>query len=186
MDETITEEFRTRAFPGTIIHPGHIVCPGDIPINPQGCKSMAAFETLKNGEVLYLPNFGMETVHHVHASDVARLYIAAIKAGTPSFGQGFHAFSDRAVTLRGYAQEVANWYGKEAVLQFEPFEQWKSRVTVAEAAATLSHITHSPSASIQKAKDLLGFVPKYSTFQAIRDCLRSFGPLGEFEPMFKA
>lgn len=71
MDRAIAREYAERSFPGTIVHPGHIVCPGDVPINPQGCKSLDAFRTLREGKTLYLPNFGMETLHHVHAEDVA-------------------------------------------------------------------------------------------------------------------
>jgi nucleoside-diphosphate-sugar epimerase len=174
MDRTISEEFSKHSFPGTIIHPGHIVCPGDIPINPQGCKNLTAFTILKSGEALFLPNFGMETVHHVHAKDVASLFLAAIKAGKPSFGQGFHSVSPRAVSLRGYAEEVASWYGQVANLVFEPFDTWKNRVSEKDAQMTLSHILHSPSASMEKAKRLLGYDPKYTSFEAIKDCLASF------------
>ena len=175
MEQTIVEEYKKNGFPGTIIHPGHIVCPGDIPINPQGNKSLEVYKTLKAGEPLYLANFGLETIHHVHAADVAELFMAALKAGKPSFGQGFHAVSPRAVTLQGYAKEVSAWYGKKADLKFEPFDIWKKRVSVTEADATYSHIMHSPNLSMQKAKDLLGFVPKYTSYEAVRECLKSFG-----------
>jgi nucleoside-diphosphate-sugar epimerase len=175
MDRSIARLREESGFPGTAVHPGHIVCPGDVPINPQGCKSLDAFRALKAGEPLHLPNFGMETVHHVHASDVAGVFYAALEAGEPAFGQGFHAVSPRSVTLRGYAEEVARWYGKEADLRFEPFGEWKKRFSAADADATLSHISHSPSASMQKAKRLLGFEPRYSTYEAVRECIASFG-----------
>jgi len=175
MDRILAREFKDSGFPGTIVHPGHIVCPGDIPINPQGCKSLDAFTTLKNGEPLWLPNFGMETVHHVHADDVAGVFMAAIKTGKPSFGEGFHAVSPRALSLRGYAQEAARWYGKEADLHFEPYDTWKNRFSPKDAEATLTHIRHSPSGSMEKARRLLGFSPRYSSLEAVRECLKSFG-----------
>jgi nucleoside-diphosphate-sugar epimerase len=175
MDRTITAEFQKDGFPGTAVHPGHIVCPGDIPINPQGCKSLAAFETLKAGKPLYLPNFGMETLHHVHARDVAAIFLAAVKAGKPAYGQGFHAVASRAVTLRGYAREAASWFGKEADLHFEPFDVWKSRVSPEESDATHTHILHSPCSSMEKTKALLGFTPQFSAYEAVRECIGSFG-----------
>ncbi|MDR1157558.1 MAG: NAD-dependent epimerase/dehydratase family protein [Oscillospiraceae bacterium] len=177
MDKTIARAFAEHAFPGTAVHPGHIVCPGDVPINPQGCKSLDAFYTLRAGAPLYLPNFGMETLHHVHARDVAGVFLAAIRAGAPAFGQGFHAVSPRAVTLRGYALEAAGWYGRQADLRFEPYDVWKTRVSEEEAEATLSHIAHSPSASTEKAARLLGFAPRYTSFEAIRECLASLDAL---------
>ena len=175
MDKTLAQEYAESKFPGTAVHPGHIVCPGDVPINPQGCKSLAAFETLKAGGPLYLPHFGMETLHHVHAKDVAGVFMAAVKAGGVSFGEGFHAVSPRAVTLRGYAIEVAGWYGRQADLRFEDFEAWKARMGEELASQTHSHILHSPSASMEKANRLLGFTPEYTTYQAVRECIASFG-----------
>lgn len=175
MDCKLTELYKEKGFPGTAVHPGHIVCPGDVPINPQGFKSLSAFEKLRDGEPLYLPNFGMETLHHVHAADVAGVFRAAIAAGKASFGEGFHAVSPRAVTLRGYAREAASWYGKEADLRFEPFDAWKERFAPADADATLTHILHSPCCSMDKAKELLGFAPRYTSFEAVRECVGSFG-----------
>ena len=174
MDYTIAAEYKATGFPGTIVHPGHIVCPGDVPINPQGCKSLEAFRKLRDGEPIALPNLGMETLHHVHASDVAGVVFAAISAGEKAFGQGFHAVSPRAVTLWGYANEAAKWYGKTADITLKPFDEWAREMSAQDAAATLEHISHSPNGSMQKVRDVLNYVPKYTTYEAIRDCLKSF------------
>ena len=175
MHQSIARLYDEKQFPGTAVHPGHIVCPGDVPINPQGAKSLDAFRALQAGKQLYLPNLGLETLHHVHAEDVAGVFLAAITKGAAAFGEGFHAVSPRAVTLRGYAEEVASWYGKKADLAFEPYDQWKNRMSEVDAAATWSHISHSPSASMQKAKALLGFEPRHTSYEAIRECVVSFG-----------
>jgi len=175
MDFTLTRRYRESGFPGTAVHPGHIVCPGDPPVNPLGFKDNSVFETLKNGEPLYLPNFGMETLHHAHASDVAGVFFAAVKTGKPSYGEGFHAVSKSAVTLYGYASEVARWYGKEALLNFEPFDEWKNRVSEEAAANTYEHIRRSPNCSMVKAKELLGYSPVFSTYEAVKECIASFG-----------
>lgn len=177
MDRSIARGYRENGFPGTIVHPGHIVCPGNVPINPQGCKSLEAFETLKAGRTLVLPNLGMETLHHVHAKDVAGVFLAAIRAGEKAFGEGFHAVSPRAVTLYGYAQEAARWFGREADIALEPFEVWKKRMSEKDAAATLEHITHSPNGSMEKAARVLGFAPEYSSLDAVRECIASLGVL---------
>ena len=68
------------AFPPTIIHPGHIVGPGWAPLNPAGHFDPAVFSLLAQGGELALPNLGMETVHHVHADDVAQAFVAAIES----------------------------------------------------------------------------------------------------------
>ena len=175
IDLTITNRFLDSGFPGTAVHPGHIVCPGDIPVNPQGFKGLSAFETLRSGNPIVLPNFGMETLHHVHAMDVAGVFFSAVKAGRLAYGEGFHAVSPRAVTLCGYAREVARWYEREADIRFEPFDTWKTRFSAEQASMTYEHIQRSPSCSMEKAKTILGFSPVFSSFEAVRNCVASFG-----------
>jgi nucleoside-diphosphate-sugar epimerase len=171
MTRTLKRKYALSHFPGTIIHPGHIVGPGHPPINPQGNQNPKVFEALIHGQPVTIPNFGMETVHHVHATDVAGIFRAAIRAGSPSYGQAFHAVSTGAVTLRGYAKEVASWFGKEAYLIFKPFDEFKNDVTETDANSTYNHILRSANHSMEKAKRLLGFTPSYSSFEAVKESL---------------
>ena len=171
MARALQRKYALDHFPGTIIHPGHIVGPGHPPINPQGHHNPRVFEALIRGESVTIPNLGMETVHHVHAADVAGVYRAAIRAGGASYGQSFHAVSTGAVTLRGYAQEVASWFGKEAKLVFKPFDEFRRDVAKADADEAFEHILRSPNHSMEKAKRLLGFVPSHSSFDAVKESL---------------
>jgi nucleoside-diphosphate-sugar epimerase len=65
-----------------------------------------------------LPNFGMETVHHVHADDVAQAFMLALAQPSACIGESFHVVSPAAVTLRGFAQAIARFYGKEVCFHF--------------------------------------------------------------------
>ena len=168
---TLKRKYALSHFPGTIIHPGHIVGPGHLPINPQGNQNPKVFEALIHGGPVTIPNFGMETVHHVHANDVAGIFRAAIRAGSPSYGQAFHAASTGAVTLRGYAKVVASWFGKEANLVFKPFDEFRKDVAETDADATYNHILRSANHSMEKAKRLLGFIPSYSSFKSVKESL---------------
>ena len=88
-------------------------------------------------------------------------------------GESFHVVSPRAVTLRGYAERVASWFGQEAKLRFLPFEEWK-RVAARneeEIRLTSDHILHSPNCSIAKAQKLIDYQPRYSSFQAVYEAL---------------
>lgn len=171
MTRTLKRKYALSHFPGTIIHPGHIVGPGHPAINPQGNQNPKVFEALIHGEPVTIPNFGMETLHHVHATDVAGVFRAAIRAGSPSYGQSFHAVSTGAVTLRGYAKAVASWFGKEANLVFKPFDEFRHDVTETDADSTYNHILRSGNHSMEKAKRLLGFTPGYSSFEAVKESL---------------
>jgi nucleoside-diphosphate-sugar epimerase len=75
------------------------------------------------------------------------------------------------LTLRGYAERVSAWFGRAAQLEFLPWEEWRQRATAKDAAFTWDHIAHSPNCSIDKARALLGYEPRYSSLQAVRESL---------------
>jgi nucleoside-diphosphate-sugar epimerase len=162
---------RTSGFPATILHPGHIVGPGWIPLNPAGNFNIEIFRRLSRGEEVILPDFGMECVHHVHADDVAQSFVKAINNHAVSVGENFHIVSEQAVTLRGYAEAMSSWFGQKANLKFLPWKEWKDTVSKSDAEATWDHIAHSPNCSIEKAKRLLGYEPRYSSLQAVQEAI---------------
>ncbi len=167
----LLREARQSGFPATMLHAGHIVGPGYAPLNPAGHFNPEVFARLARGETLALPNFGLETVHHVHASDVAQAFVKAITHHSASVGESFHAVSPAAVTLRGYAEAVASWFGKQAQLEFLPWDEWRKTVSESEAAATLDHISRSPNASIAKAQRLIEYQPRYTSLQAVYEAV---------------
>jgi nucleoside-diphosphate-sugar epimerase len=168
----LLDQARRHGFPATCLHPGHIVGPGWAPVNPQGNFNPQVFTTLMKGEELALPNLGMETVHHVHADDVAQIFLCAMANRSTAVGESFHVVSPAALTLRGYAEAVAGWFGKPAHLRFMPWEEWRQSVTEKDANATWDHIAHSPNCSIAKARRLINFRPRYSSLQAVHEALQ--------------
>lgn len=160
---------RRDGFPVTILHPGHIVGQGWSPLNPAGHFDNIAFETIARGDTLALPNFGMETVHHIHADDIAVLLMLAMENWSVSIGEAFHAVSPGAITLRHYAEAMYRWFGKQPSLSFHPWEEWKAMQTPENAQATWEHIARSPNASIAKGRRLLGYAPRYSSLEAVQE-----------------
>jgi len=167
METWLLAKSRTSGFPATILHPGHIVGPGWIPLNPAGNFNIQVFRTLAEGRPLSLPNIGMETVHHVHADDVAQAFCRALEHPGAAVGESFHVVSPAAVTLRGYAERIARWFGQEAALTYLPWDEWKKAASAPDAAATWDHIAHSPSCSIEKARRLIGYEPRYGSLEAV-------------------
>ncbi len=160
---------RQSNFPATILHPGHIVGPGWLPINPAGNLDADVFKHLAEGKQVVLPNNGMETLHHVHAEDVAQAFIQTIRHRDQAIGESFHVVSEQALTLRGYAMAMAVHYNQKANLKFLPWEEWKNTVSEQDAALTWDHIIHSPNCSINKAKQRIYYRPHYSSLQAIQE-----------------
>ncbi|MBI0400620.1 NAD-dependent epimerase/dehydratase family protein [Cyclobacterium marinum] len=158
-------------FPVTILHPGHIVGPGWLPVNPAGNFNPEVFVRLAKGEVVQIPNLGMETVHHVHADDVAQAFVKSIENRDYAIGESFHVVSEQALTLRGFAEAMAEKFGQVANLQFLPWEIWEKTVSSTDKEFTWDHIVHSPCGSISKAKDLLGYQPQYSSLEAVQEAV---------------
>ena len=164
-------EARRSGFPATVFHPGHIVGPGWPIVNPQGNFNPKIFGQLAQGQEVVLPNLGMETVHHVHASDLADIVMQSLANWSNAVGESFHAVSPAAVTLRGYAEAMADWFGQPAKLAFLPLEAWEKTVPEADAKATREHISRSPNCSIDKAKRLLNYQPRYSSLQGAKEAV---------------
>jgi len=169
IEKFLLDEHRASGFPATILHPGHIVGPGWVPLNPAGNFNPAVFKKLKNGEELVLPNIGMETVHHVHARDVAQAFLLAVANPAQAIGENFHVVSPAALTLRGYAELMADWFGKPLRLSFLPWGEWKNTVSENDAAMTWDHIAHSPNGSIEKARRMLHYNPEYASIEAVQE-----------------
>ena len=172
IQDYLLDQARLHNFPATVLQPGHIVGSGWIPVNPAGNLNPDVFTRLARGEEVTLPNFGLETLHHVHADDVAQSFIQAIANRSVTVGEAFHVVSPAALTLRGYAERVAAWFGQPARLKFLPWEEWRRTVSDEYASQTWDHIAHSPNASIAKARRLLNYHPRYSSLQAIHESLQ--------------
>jgi nucleoside-diphosphate-sugar epimerase len=142
-----------------------------VPVNPAGNVELSTFERLATGQEVALPNLGMETLHHVHADDVAQAFALAIERPEAASGESFHVTSERAITLRGYAEAIAELLGQPSRLSLLAWEVWRDTVTEAAAQLTWDHIAHSPSMSIDKTRRLLGYNPTYTSLEAIQESL---------------
>jgi nucleoside-diphosphate-sugar epimerase len=170
-DLLLSEAERPDGVAATVLHPGHISGPGWPVINPAGNLDPAIWRRLATGEPVRLPHLGLETLHHVHADDVAQAFQLAIERQADAAGRAFHVVSERALTLRGYAEAAARWWGREADLAFGPFDDFAASTTEEHAAATLEHIRHSPSASIAAARERLGYAPRHSSLDTAREAV---------------
>lgn len=177
----LLHEARCTGFPATIFRPGHIVGPGWAPINPLGNVEVEVFSRMARGEELALPNFGLETVHHVHAADVAQVILLAMINRSGSVGETFNAVSAKAVNLRGYAEAMFRWFGFEPRLRYLPFEEWRKLHSPEAAYASWEHIMRSSCLSIDKARRLLGYEPSYTSLSAVKESVSALIAKGDVQ-----
>jgi len=177
----LLHEARANRFPATVLHPGHLVGPGWVPLSPAANFNPRIFADLAQGKEVSLPNLGRETVHHVHADDVAQAFVKSLPNWATSVGESFHVVSLAALTLGGYAESVAAWFGQQARLRFLPWDEWRTSVSEKDAQVTWDHIARSPNCSIRKAERLLDYQPRYRSLEAIQESLSALIASGILE-----
>ena len=163
MELYIRELADKKLLNATILHPGHISGAGWYPINPQGNLNPQVYADIVAGREIILPNDGSATLHHVHAEDIARLALACIEQPEASCGEAFHITSPAALTLRGFAELLYKHFGHEPKISFVPYDEFTKLIPAEDVGATFDHMSKSPCCSMEKARKLLGFTPKWSS-----------------------
>jgi nucleoside-diphosphate-sugar epimerase len=184
IEELLHRETRAGGVPSVVLHPGHISGPGWRPINPQGNLDVDVWRRLAAGEPLALPALGLGVLGHVHADDVAQAFERAITRPA-AIGSSFHVVAEQAMTCRGLAEGVARWFGREAVLDLVDWDEFERRAGAGQAAVTRDHIERGISASIDRAKQVLGYAPRYSSLEALEESLRWLAAHGEVDVAFE-
>jgi len=165
----LMDQAHRNGFPVTALHPGHIVGPGWAPVGPTACHDIQSFGRLMRAEEVALPNLGLETVHHVHADDVAQAFEKTLTHWKAAVGESFLVVSEAALTLRGFAEGMAAWFGQEAHLRFLPVEEWLATLPAEFVEGGMSHLVHSTNCSPAKAMRLLEYRPRYTSLQAVQE-----------------
>jgi len=168
-------ETRSGGVPSVVLHPGHISGPGWPVITPAGNLDPAVWTTLAAGQPLALPDHGLGVLHHVHADDVAQAFELALTC-PEAIGSSFHVVAEQAMTLRGLAAGAAQWFGREPVLDYVEWPEFERRVAPEHAEATREHTFRSITASIARARDVLGFAPRFTSLDAMHEALRCWWP----------
>ncbi|HWT25352.1 MAG TPA: NAD-dependent epimerase/dehydratase family protein [Solirubrobacteraceae bacterium] len=166
--------------PSVILHPGHISGPGWPVITPAGNLDPDVWRRLAAGEPLALPDLGLGVLHHVHADDVAQAFERAL-ARPAAIGSSFHVVAEQAMTLRGLAAGVAGWFGREPVLDLVDWPEFERRSGAEHAEATREHVARSIAASIDRARAILGYAPRYTALEALREAVAWLAAHGDVD-----
>jgi nucleoside-diphosphate-sugar epimerase len=166
--------------PAVVLHPGHISGPGWPVITPAGNLDPDVWRRLATGEPLALPELGLGVLNHVHADDVAQAFERALSPPA-AIGASFHVVAEQAMTLRGLAAGVAAWFGREPVLELVDWPEFERRVGARHATTTREHVARSIAASIDRARRVLGYAPRYSSLDALHEAAVWLAAHGEID-----
>lgn len=155
----------------TVIFPGHISGRGWVPINPQGHVNIQVYKDIKDGKSIMIPDDGNHTLHHVHSEDIASLIEACLLQPEKANGETFHATTEAAITMAGFAEALYMHYGHTPKIKYMRLEKLEKIFLPNDYLNTTRHMMFASHCSMEKAKRVLGFVPKYSTMETILDAL---------------
>jgi nucleoside-diphosphate-sugar epimerase len=170
IEALLHEETRAGGVSTVVLHPGHISGPGWPVITPAGNLDPAAWTRLATGQPLALPDDGLGVLHHVHADDVAQAFELALTRPA-AIGSSFHVTAEQAMTQRGLAAGAARWFGREPVLDFVTWDEFTRRAGPEHAEVTREHTSRSITASIARARGVLGYAPRYTALDALYEAL---------------
>ncbi len=162
----------------TVIFPGHISGKYWTPINPQGNVSDDVYRNIIEGKPVVLPDEGHHTLHHVHSSDIAGLIAACLENPEKSNGETFHATTEKAVTLSGLTWMLYKHFGHEPKIEYTPMANLAGVLSAEDYRDTTRHLRFCSQCSMEKAKRVLGFVPKYNTMDIIVEYIEYQQKLG--------
>ncbi len=165
----------------TSLHPGHISGPGWAPIGPLGNLDPSVWRRLATGTTLEIPGIGAETMHHVHADDVAQAFELAVEHRDAAAGEDFSVVAPDALNVRGYAALAASWFGQEARLESVSWDRFRETTDEDAAGASWEHLSRSQVFSIEKARRLLGYDPQHTAGETVEEAVRWLVDHGELE-----
>jgi nucleoside-diphosphate-sugar epimerase len=170
IEALLHQETRAGGVPAVVLHPGHISGPGWPVITPAGNLDPATWTRLATGQPLALPDHGLGVLHHVHADDVAQAFELALSRPA-AVGGSFHVTAEQAMTQRGLAAGAARWFGREAVLNFVSWDEFTLLAGPGHAEVTREHTSRSITASIARAREVLGYAPQYDALGALHEAV---------------
>jgi nucleoside-diphosphate-sugar epimerase len=169
IEALLHRETMAGGVPSVVLHPGHITGPWPS-VTPAGNLDLDVWRKLARGEPLPLPDLGLGVLHHVHADDVAQAFERAL-VRPAAIGSSFHVTSEQAMTLRGLAAGVSRWFGREPVIDLVSWAEFEQSIGAEQAGVSREHVARSIAASIERAHDVLGYRPRYSSLEALRESL---------------
>ena len=159
------EQSKTKKADFTAIMPPNICGAGKIPIDQYGGRSLEFHKQMANGEKVYLPDGPEALIGPCDAEDIAELLLLAVENREKSAGQIFNAGSAYALTVGEFVRAYGKIYGVEIPIERVSWEKYITEINPNKGAWW--HFYGSMCPDISKARNLLGYQPKYTPEQTM-------------------
>jgi len=165
----LLEKYVHEGFPATVLSPTQITAHGKPAINPWGDRNDAVWERLACGGDFPMPGDGNTPLMHIHASDCARGFLAAIRERERAVGQAFNLGPAYALTYNGLAEVGARFFGVEVRLVHHPIPEFER---LAGRLSDLSRDMLAQPVCVDTAKlRELGYAPAHTPEAVVAEAL---------------
>lgn len=160
----------------TAIMPPNICGPGKIPLDCKGGRSLELHKAHQRGETVILPDGPEALLGPCDAEDIAALFALAINNRKAAAGQIFNVGSADSVTVTEFVQLLGEIYGTTIPIERVSWEKYTTEIN--PDIGGWWHMYAHMLPDISKARNLLGYEPKYTVKETLRraiDWMRSEG-----------
>ncbi len=171
VDEKVMRLFAEKGFPATVIRPCYITGQGMVPIDNLGGRRRDFIQDIIHGAEIELPNDGRSLLQPIEVTELARSFLLC--AGTDvSIGQTYNICLEKSVTLTRYIEITAAALEKRVSIVYLPLvellEKYKGKINETGLRFLAEHMCFD----ISKARNQIGYEPRFSTEQAIENTAR--------------
>ena len=176
MAEKILNKLREeKELPVTILRPTGVYGPGDLYV------TLSTVRAVKNGKLKQLPGKGDKYVHFTYVDDVVQGFIKAIENPQKAIGETFIIASDDYYTYKDAFTIIADILGVDPPQKSVPvplayvamwFMEKANKIRGIDDfgthASVVKDMTKNRAYSNKKAKEVLGFQPKYTFSEGMK------------------
>ena len=167
----ILKEMKDAKAVFSAVLPPNVCGPGKVPIDQLGGRSVICHRALANGDKVYLPSGPEALIAPCDAEDIASLFALIIENRKASSGEMFNAGAKgSALTVSELIKTYGKLYGAEIPIEYVPFEEYKEKINT--DINGWWHLYSHMCPDITKAKNLLGYEPKYTSEESMERAVR--------------
>ena len=170
-DNEVMRLFHEDGFPATVIRPCYITGPGMLPVDNLGGRREDYIADILAEKTLDVPDNGLALLQPVHVKDLASSFRLALETSR-SIGQIYNICLSHAVTLIRYHEITAAALGRKVHLNFVPLEELVKKCLDKGEETDLRFLAVHMCFTIEKAIRDLGYNPRYTPEEAIRETAR--------------
>ncbi len=150
----------------TAIMPPNICGPGKIPLDHLCDRSAENHKAMMRGEEVILPDGPEALIGPCDAEDIASLFFLAVENREAAAGQLFNVGSEYSIPFTDFIKVYADIHGVEIPIKRVTWEEYHTKIN--PNMGDWWHYYAHMLPDISKAKNLLGYKPKYTPEMTVR------------------